>query len=76
VLPLPLLWSHGTRPVPKEDASTATVLADDGGLDGPPVRRSPEGQTWKRRRRIMDREESWRMGVPADDVVGGGLVEP
>jgi hypothetical protein len=61
-VPPPLSWSRGTRPVPKEDASTARVLASDGGLDGPPVRRSPEGWTWKRRWRIMGREEPWRMG--------------
>jgi hypothetical protein len=40
----------------------AMVLAGDGGLDGPLVRRSPKGRTWKRQRRIMGREEPWRMG--------------
>jgi hypothetical protein len=45
--PPPLSWSRGTRPVPKEDSSTVMVLAGDGGVDGPPVRHSPERQTWK-----------------------------
>jgi hypothetical protein len=60
--PPALSWSRGTRPVPKEDASTTTMLAGNGGLDGPPVRRSLEGRTWKRRWQIMGREEPWRMG--------------
>jgi hypothetical protein len=47
--PPPLSWSHGTRLVLEEDVSTATVLTDDGGSDGPSVRRSPKGLTWKRR---------------------------
>jgi hypothetical protein len=42
--PPPSPWSHGARPVPEEDTSTVTVLADGGGLDGPPVRHSLEGQ--------------------------------
>jgi hypothetical protein len=46
-MPLPLSWSHGTRPVPEEDASVTTVLVGDDGLDSPPVHRSPEGRTWK-----------------------------
>jgi hypothetical protein len=61
--PPPLSWSRGIRPVLEEDASTTTVLAGDGGLDGPLVHRSPEGRTW-------------RMGAPTDDVAGGSLVEP
>jgi hypothetical protein len=46
-MPPPLSWSHRARPIPEEDASTVTVLAGDGGLDGPSVCRSPEGRTWK-----------------------------
>jgi hypothetical protein len=46
-VPPPLLWSHGTRPIPEEDASAATVLAGGGGWDGPPVHHSPEGWAWK-----------------------------
>jgi hypothetical protein len=59
----PLLsWSRGTRPVPEDAVSTMMVLADDGGLDSPPMCRSPKGWMWKRRQRIMGREEPWRMG--------------
>jgi hypothetical protein len=45
--PPPLSWSRGIRPVLEEDAPTTTVLAGDGGLDGPLVHRSPEGRAWR-----------------------------
>jgi hypothetical protein len=45
----PLPWSHGARLVPKEDASMAMVLADGGGWDDTPARRSLEVRPWKGR---------------------------